>query len=382
MKIGSQHIVQFDWFGAVADSAFWTYQRADGQYLKADELTFQPAEHRFEDLAYDAGTLTWRRAALFTIPNQAGAVKVRGHHLDAGGLPDKGTIDRDYYVTARDEDDLESEASAAARAAADLAAQGATLTAVGTRESEAAALGRATADLAAQAATQATIAALNNLSAAQVWAYVTRTLTSAAAVLDAQGYTAARATLLDALVRLDVATSTLETETSAAARAAASAAAEVATQAAIAALNNLSAGQVLTQVGAGLIAYDATTQADLNVAQASILAAIAAIPSAPSAGTIAAAVWANATRTLTAFGFTVQLSANGLQLVVPRDPISFPDMMSAFDKMFMGLMNRFYGDVLHDLLTHTETVKNQSGVLIATMPFSATPDQQEKGQAS
>jgi|SRR5688572_2933376 len=81
--------------------------------------------------------------------------------------------------------------------------------AVGTREAEADAATRAAADITEHDATQAAIAALPAAPsaasvAAAVWADATRTLTSIAATMDAQGYTAARAALLD---RLDAAVS-------------------------------------------------------------------------------------------------------------------------------------------------------------------------------
>src|SRR5688572_5958389 len=117
--------------------------------------------------------------------------------------------------------------------------------AVGTREAEADAATRAAADITEHDATQSAIAALPGAPsaaavAAAVWADATRTLTSIAATMDAQGYTAARAALLD---RLDAAVSSRATP---------------------------------ADTVAALLAYDGATDADLGATEAAIIAAIPA----------------------------------------------------------------------------------------------------------
>ncbi len=63
--------------------------------------------------------------------------------------------------------------------------------------------------------------------------------------------------------------------------------------------NDVSTAQVRTEVDGGLVAYDAATDADLDAAQAAIIDAV------PTDVENATAVWANATRSLTTFGTLV-----------------------------------------------------------------------------
>ena len=69
----------------------------------------------------------------------------------------------------------------------------------------------------------------------------------------------------------------------------------LATAASIAGLNDLSAAQVNAEMDAALAEYDGPTKAELD-------AALAALPAAPSAATVASAVWSAVTRTLTSSG--------------------------------------------------------------------------------
>lgn len=128
-------------------------------------------------------------------------------------------------------------------------------------------------------ATAANIAALNNLSQANVRTAVGLATANLDTQLDALPTNAELATALGA--------------------------ADDATLAAIASLNNLSAAQVNTEVDTALADYDGPTHAELTAelaaADDATLAAIAAL-TIPTAAANATAVWANGTRTLTSGG--------------------------------------------------------------------------------
>lgn len=105
---------------------------------------------------------------------------------------------------------------------------------ISSRESESSASTRASTDQTEHDATQSAIAALNNLSSAQVQ-------TAAQAALTAQGYTTARAPNLD---NLDATVSSRESESSASTRATTNQTEHDATQTAIGNLNDLSSTEV------------------------------------------------------------------------------------------------------------------------------------------
>jgi hypothetical protein len=131
-----------------------------------------------------------------------------------------------------------------------------------------------------------------SLTASDVWEYSTRTISTPIPTAS-QNATAVRSELATELGRIDVATSSRNAVAPDNANIALIKAKTdtlvntdltgIATTANISALNNISAAQVRAQVDDGLAAYDAPTKAELD-------SAIASIPSAPSASTVASAV--------------------------------------------------------------------------------------------
>lgn len=139
-------------------------------------------------------------------------------------------------------------------------------------------LARSNAASASTSASQAVtdVAALNDLSTADVLAQVNAGLASYDAVVPAD--IAGLATSAEISALNDVSTAQVRTEVDAGI-----AAAGLATAASVAALNDLSSADILAQVNAGLVSYDAPTKAEMDAGFAGL--------NDPDAVTIADAVW-------------------------------------------------------------------------------------------
>jgi hypothetical protein len=87
--------------------------------------------------------------------------------------------------------------------------------------------------------------------------------------------------------------------------------------------NATAAAQIQSEAADALAAYDPPTKAELDAADDATLAAIAAL-GVPTAAANAAAVWAAAGRTLTAFAFTVDTSANATETAIKAKTDNLP----------------------------------------------------------